>query len=199
MILAITALVTVIVIIGFALNSTRQKKDATIDIQVVPSGSTVTLDGKGVSSGNLRIASGEHTLAASKDGFESQTKKFSIKSDENKFEGLALVSNSASTRNWYIDHPEEQRLVESIGSRSFDQSSSEITTRYPIIKELPFIDQFYRVDYGKSKLHSNDPSAIALYVTFYSKEGKTQALKWLDFKGYTPASIEIIYTDKTVD
>ena len=188
----------ILMFISWAFSNSRSAQGGSyIDLAVTPSGSQVTLDGKGVKAAKLHVSAGSHTIIATKGGFATQTKKIELAENETRFVGLALESNSTETKDWYKQHPEDQQMLESIASRSFDQNSKDIVKRYPIIKELPFIDQFYRVDYGESKTKSSDPTAISLYITYYSKEGRQQALDWLKFKGYTPETTEINYIDKT--
>jgi magnesium-transporting ATPase (P-type) len=188
----------ILIFVGWAASrSYSNKYNSYIDLVVTPLGSKVMLDGRGVKASKLRLPAGEHTLAASRDGFAMQTKKVNLNPNETRFVGFALLSNSAETKDWYEQHPEDQLMLESISSRSFDQSSKDIVKRYPIIKELPFIDQFYRVDYGQPRVDSSDPTAISIYITYYSKSGKQQALDWLKFKGYTPKDIEVQFIDKT--
>ena len=178
----------------FLYNSVRGEKNISfIKLVVVPSGSTAKLDGEGVKAGTLKLKPGNHTVIVAKKGFTTQVQKFNLQTEETRFVGIALISNSADTRDWYRDHPEDQRLLESISSQTFDQYSKEIAKKTPLVNDLPLIDRLFRIDYGQSQQYPNDPSAIAIYITYYSQEGKQQALDWIKFKGYDPTKLEIIY------
>lgn len=167
---------------------------AKLDIQVAPENSAITLNGKPVSAGNYRLKPGNYTVKAVYNGFSPASQNTSLKKGDSKFSGLVLDPDSPQTANWYQSHPSDQRLAESISGRNFDLTASEQLSRLPLIKDLPFVDQFFRVDYGVSKAHPTDPSAVALYIKYYSAAGKQQALDWLKFKGYDPSKLEIIYT-----
>jgi hypothetical protein len=167
------------------------------DIAVTPAGSQVKVDGKGIKAGKIRVKAGTHNVYVSHDGFSIQSQDFVVGQNETRFVGFVLVSNSPETKDWYKTHPKDQQMSESIASRNFDQGSSDIKKRYPIVAELPFIDQLYRVDYGVSQKATNDPTAIALYVTYYSQKGRLQALQWLKFKGVDSNNTEVIYIRKT--
>ena len=175
------------------LTISREKNVSYIDLVVVPSGSSVKLDGKGVKSGLLAVAPGNHKIIVSRPGFSTQTENISLELKEQRFVGIGLLPNSPETRSWYRDHPDEQLILESISSRSFDQFSEDIVKKVPLVAELPFIDQLYRIDYGASRQQPSNPSAVAIYVKYYSQSGKQQAIDWIKFKGYDPANLEIIY------
>lgn len=193
LILVLAALL--VVIIGFAFFASRPKGQLTI--QVAPADSSITLNGKKTLAGSFDEKPGDYTVVASRNGFGSYTKKFSLKKNTNEYVGVILGPNSASTINWYKQHPDDQQLAEVISGKNFSIDVQQQITKYPIIKYLPFVDQFYRIDYGRSVKSPNNPEAVAIYITFYSQEGKSEALQWIKFKGYDPNQLEIIYQDRT--
>lgn len=166
-----------------------------ITIQISPADSVVTINGKRRAQGTINVRPGTYSVVGSRQGFESQSKSVSVVKAEIKYVGLLLVSNSPATANWYIDHPSDAKILEGISSNNYDLFSTEQTKKYPLIKSLPFIDQLYRVDYGRSQASPNNLTAVGFYVKYYSELGKQQALEWLKFKGYEPESLEIIYID----
>lgn len=167
---------------------------AALQIEVVPSDSVITLDGKKVSEGLVKVKPGPHKLVFSRDGFETQTKDVRVPEGKEEYAGVVLRSNSPRTANWYEANPKDAKKAEGIASRAFDVKARTKTEAMPILKELPWIDRLYRVDYGGSQNDPADPAKTALYITYYSAEGKTQALEWLKFKGHTPEDTEMIFT-----
>jgi hypothetical protein len=110
---------------------------------------------------------------------------------------VTLTPSNEEGAEWLKTHPKEALKRESIGGTSYNSDSEQALKKTPLISSLPFIDQLYRVDYGLSKKTPDDPTATAIYIKYYTEEGKTQALDWIRFKGYNPSSLEIIYQDAT--
>lgn len=166
---------------------------AKLTIQMAPaSGSKININGKDRKAGVIKVKPGNYQVVISHPGFATSTRSVLVVKGDNKYIGVALVSNSSSTANWYKNNPGDERLAEAISSKNFAVLQSEQEKSLPLIKDLPLIDQQYRVDYGKSLKHPTDPAAVAIYVTYYSNDGKQQALDWLKFKGYTPSNTEVI-------
>lgn len=166
---------------------------AKVLVQAAPEKSTITLDGKKIRPGQHSIRPGTHTLVISKAGFASFSTTFKVAKDEKRFVGTALTPNSPETANWYQTHPADAKIAEGISSKNSDQSSQDAQAKLPIIKSLPFVDQLYRIDYGRSQAQPNNPDSVALYIKYYSDAGKQQALQYLEHKGVNPTKTEIIY------
>jgi hypothetical protein len=149
-----------------------------------------------VKTGIIRVRPGNAHVVVTKSGFASQTKSVTAQQGKIVSVSIALISNSATTANWYATHPEDQKELEIITGRSYNSGAEQSVQKTPLIASLPHIDNFYRVDYGQSQAHPDDPNATAIYITYYSQDGKQQALDWIKFKGFDPASLEIIYVDK---
>lgn len=192
--IAITAGLALLVIGVMTAVFVHQKPlTAHLSIQFAPTSSAITVNGQNSRSGSLNVRPGSYKIVVSHSGFVEKSTSVTVAAGETKYVGFVLASNSPATANWYVDHADDQRLSEIITGKNISVDSTSQQTTLPIIKELPFIDNYYRIDYGVSKLHPSDPNAVALYVKYYSDEGKQQALDWLKFKGYDPAKLEIIY------
>ncbi|MFA5004374.1 MAG: hypothetical protein WC498_03830 [Candidatus Saccharimonadales bacterium] len=174
-------------------------KSANTTIYLAPSVANLQLDGKTIKPGGHYIVPGKHTLRATMTGFSDGTKSFVVPTKGATKVFLALSPNSVVGEQWYANHPDDNNLYQSIVQNEATSTSREQVTRLPLIKELPHVDNFYRVDYGKSLKNPNDPVATALYITVYSAAGKQQAIQWLTFKGYDPTLYEIVYIDKYSD
>ena len=170
---------------------------AKLEVEITPSDSTLMVSGEEHKEGVIKVKPGNYTINVSRQGFESVSTTVSASKGQTRYVGVVLVSNSPSTQDWYEAHPEDAKKAEGISSRNFDQSSESRAQEMPILKELPWIDHLYRVDYGPSQRNPNDGEAIALYVTHYSEAGRNQALEWLKFKGHTSENTEIIIKAST--
>lgn len=169
---------------------------AKLAVEAAPMDSTIKIDGRSVSASTYRVKPGTHVVSVSRPGFAAESKSFSPQKGEVLYAGFVLVSNSSSTASWYQAHSADQRLAEKISGRLFQQSSTAQIQKLPLIKSLPLIDQEFRIDFGQSKAHPNDPASVAIYITYYSDQGKQTALNWIKFKGYDPSKLEIIYVNK---
>jgi len=170
---------------------------AKITLEVSPATSNITVNGVDRKSGEIKVRPGNYKIICTHDGFETVTQSIVVKNGDNPYVGIVLVSNSTSTANWYASHSSDEQLAETITGKNSDLVSAIITKKLPLVSSLPFIDLNYRIDYGQSKQHPNDSSAVALYIKYYTPEAKQQALEWIKFKGYDPTKLEIIYQDTT--
>lgn len=193
--LIIVPLMIFLLVVGIGIGTWAQSYSAKVIVESSPADSMITINGKKRDQGAIKVRPGVHKIAVSKQGFTTVSRSVAVAKDESKYVGIALVPSSPATANWYIDHPSDGKLLEGISSKNFDLSSADQIKKLPLIKNLPFIDQLYRIDYGRSQAHPNDPTALAIYIEYYSEQGKQQALEWLKFKGYGPDKLEIIYTN----
>ncbi|HSW37390.1 MAG TPA: hypothetical protein VLG37_03425 [Candidatus Saccharimonadales bacterium] len=168
-----------------------------VQLDIVPSDAEVLIDSKIHSKlGATKLTAGIHNLKVSRRGFASAEVRFSVSDGKITGLNLALKPSSSVGEKWLKDHPEETLKAEGFSGAAFDQQVNTIRQTTPLIASLPFTDQLFRVDYGASKLYPQDSTAVAIYITYYSEDGKQQALDWIRFKGYDPAKLEIIYESK---
>ncbi len=173
---------------------TRGGGNATLDAVSVPGDLRLTLDGKAVSqNGQTAIKSGDHTLVASRPGFAEQSRTFKVSKGETARFAFYLAANSDEGRQWYRDHPDAAQEKEGEGSRRYDEQSEKNTARYPMVKKLPYIGRSFRIDYGVSKAHPRDASAVGIYVKVFAPSGREKALEWMRDNKFDPADYEIIY------
>ncbi|HET6924580.1 MAG TPA: hypothetical protein VFH39_02005, partial [Candidatus Saccharimonadales bacterium] len=84
-----------------------------------------------------------------------------------------------------------------ISGQAFNTASNQREKDAPLIKQLPYIERYFRIDYGPSKAHPGDDTAVAFYITTYGQPGVQQALDWIKAQGYNPDTLEIVYTDQS--
>ncbi len=180
-----------IVLIAYILH--QSFLSAQIAVSVAPGDSSITINNKAHKAGLFKVRPGTYAIKVSHPGFTEVSQTIEVIKGQKKFVGYIMTPNSSSTASWYQTHPKDQQIIESISGQVTDQSSKDQIKRLGLIKELPLIDQLFRIDYGQSLQHPKDPTAIAIYIKYYSETGKQQALDWIKFKGYDPSKLEIIY------
>jgi hypothetical protein len=109
---------------------------------------------------------------------------------------MYLFSNSSEGRTWEMEHPDQELETEAEAGRRYQEMDDRVTQKYPIMQELPYIGPGFKVDYGASKAHPDDPEQLAFYIKLTDSEGKKKALEWLNGHGYNPAELELIFTTK---
>ena len=179
----------------FILGLQSRGKTATIEVQsAVPDDINVTIDGNKVAStGKVSVEPGEHTLVAKRKGFEDQTHKVSVGALETKTVRLLLTPNGPEGSEWARAHPTQFLEYEGRAGQIQEQTSVNLTQKYPLIAHLPEVRSSWRVDYGRSVAHPNDPNALAITITYGGDIDKQNALDWIKSEGFNPNDYEIIY------
>jgi len=192
--LIIAGVSTLCILIIFAtIQSAKNIGKLPITINVTPDDSQLVIDKKiKVKAGDLRLKPGNHVVTMSRPGFASQTSHIVVSKNSLSFR-FALHPNSLEGAQWLEQHSAQAREGEAVSSQQFDKNVDSSIAVTPLIKYLPFIDNEYRIDYGASIQKPNDPSASAIIISSSSENGKQDALSWIRFKGYDPATLEIIY------
>lgn len=168
--------------------------------EMIPGDASVQIDDKKPGkAGRIKTTPGEHTLSVKRKGFQDTTIKVTIAENEKKVVCKLLTPTSEIGFNWMRKHPKDVAKGEGCAGEEIAKQSQKALERTPIIAKLPFIDQLYRIDYGKSEKYPNDATATAIYITYYSEAGKTQAIEIIKFWGYDPATLEIIYRTPEYD
>lgn len=185
----------VLIVAAILVVVTRGGGTATLDATSIPGDLRLTLDGRAISqNGQTAIKTGDHTLVASRPGFAEQSKTFKVRKGETARFAFYLAADSEEGRRWYRDHPDAAQEKEGEGSRRYDEQSEKNTARYPMVKSLPYIGRSFRIDYGVSKAHPRDASAVGIYVKEFAPGGREKALEWMRQNKFDPDDYEIIYS-----
>jgi hypothetical protein len=168
------------------------KSDVTIN--AVPGDLTLKIDGKAVSFDDpVEVREGVHDLTAERSGFSPETRKFMVSKGDPLTIDLFLDANSPEGRKWFQDHPDAALEREAEAGREYEENARKKTARYPIVKKLPKIAKDFRLDYGISQAHPDDPTAVAFYIRTFTPLGRQRASEWLRSEGLDPATLELIY------
>lgn len=186
-------LITILFIFGIS-SGIHLQLQGNLQVDVTPNDSTITINNHKVVQGKvIGVNQGTYTLKVSREGFATQSQKFTIKNRESKEIKIYLLSNSSIGDQWLNLHPEQATEIEGTGSRAYDKLSAQNTTKNPFVSELPIYDPRFRIDYGLSQEHPDDSNAVAIYITSSSPIGRQTALQSIRDNGYDPSDMEIIF------
>jgi hypothetical protein len=188
----------IIGIVGYLVIESLQNRDKTaaLDIQsAVPNDINVTVDdSKVVSNGIVHVKPGPHTIIAQRNGFAGKKQTVSVKTGETKTVRLLLTPNGPAGHDWAASHPDQFLEYEAQAGKQFDQNSKNLTQRYPLISHLPEIHPTWRIDYGESPEHPNNPNYVAITILYSGNDiDKQNALDWIRTQGFNPDDYQIIY------
>lgn len=197
-------IVIAIGIVGYIVYVSWQSRDktATIDIQsIVPDDINITINGeKAASNGKIAVIPGTYTVAAKRSGFADKSQTVEAKAHETTTVRLLLDPINEEGYTWARNHPDAFREYEALQGKLFDETGARMTTKYPLVSHLPETRTRWRVDYGQSVQHPNDPNAIAITITYGGfDEDKQNAIDWIKSLGFNPADYEIIYQTPATD
>jgi hypothetical protein len=173
-------------------------------IVLLPEDSSLTIDGKPSKSGSIYLKSGKHTLVASREYFDSDVKKINtddIVSSEKIY--LLPKAESSQAKKWLIDHPDVQQEREVAGGSDEARNQRLISKNYPIISQLPYENEHFKIDYSFSSdgkpnftitLYGilNKPDQYPEYLR-QLKQYKQEALAYLSKNKVAPSDYKITY------
>jgi PEGA domain len=167
----------------------------TMRINLSPADATVLVDGKKVgldSHGATRVHYGDHSLEISRLHFFSEKQNIHITKDQTTSLAVVLQPNSQEGRN-LVASPDQANRREAIAGQQYSSTSKSQAERTPLIRSLPYIASHYRIDYGVSRKHQDDPTEVAIYITADSASARYNALTWIRQRGTDPSDLELIF------
>lgn len=196
----IFAILTVVSVVMIVLDA---KYSATLEILVAPSAAKITVDGKEYKNGTYKMEPGEVTVKITMDGFiTKELPALLTRGGTTKLYTYLIPENESM--DWYLEHPEEQMLLNTIGDARAAAASAEYLTENPIVKVLPLIyanyDENwnyteYRVDGGDFEECERE---FCLRVTDTTGGNYEAALELIRENGFSPEDYEIVYQYKPI-
>lgn len=186
-----------LVVAGFALwiifSLASHHGEAKVTVKVLPSDSTLSIDGKAVKPGVSYLTPGRHTLSAGRQGFTTVTKILDLKKTDVEQVTLVPAPSTSQALQYLQQHPEVQQELQALGDNQANQIGQSLVSRWPIISELPHTDPngAYVLNYGLSDNNTN----FYLIVDNSSPDGRAGALRWIKQQGYDPTNFLIKYKD----
>ncbi len=163
--------------------------NATIEVLVAPESSTITIDGRKISNGEIKVTPGTHEISAEKTGFTTQTINVSVEKNSSAQAFIILESNSDDTKDWFTEHAEDQAIVEQILGEEFNQESASASGQYPIMDDLPYESMNYSIDYGSC---DENTFCILIDVDYMDRDTAVKAIKELTD---TPEKYSYVFSD----
>lgn len=194
----ITGLISAIAVISVGFMAAHylqaRERTATLVTLITPSeGANIQVNGVGVAQGEITLKPGGYNIEVSAEGFEPQTRSVVLGAGDVARIAVALQPNSQVTSGYYKKNGAEASKAEAIAGQTSQARAASKIARLPIIRNLPKADDGnYRIDYGLSKERPDDPSALAVIITYYTKSGRQSAINWLKYRGYDQSNTEII-------
>lgn len=174
-------------------------KSSTIQVEVVPSGTSVKLDGGGIKTGKINVTAANHMIVAEKSGFSPVRKSVSAKAGQTTYVGIVLQPDTDGTRSWYAQHPDDAHAAEGVGSHAADFLNQSVAQQNPLLAQMPII-------YGDGQrglvniapgvpVQAGGPPA--LYIDTESPSARQGALTYLTNHGLDPATVDIVFSNQS--
>ena len=184
----------------FVLITINLNYSAKLDILVVPTDSTIKINGTEYENGlyeNIHV--GRAKVQISKEGFDSQEFEIDLKRDEE----TRIYTYLQGNEEWYRDIDEQtQYLIDIINEYNGEQQTLQLVDKYPIMSVIPMVVEkysnnyteyvSYRIDGGK---FSDCEQEFCLKITDISGGNYNRAIETIRSSGYNPDDYVIIYDD----
>jgi hypothetical protein len=191
-----------------------------VEIVVAPIDTTLTLDDSTkIKSGKVKFKTGAHTIKASRQDFEDQTKEFVTTDGKKNIVWFEMIPTNQTGIDYRDTHKSEfQKIYDAANGRAVENIDNKVAN-YPIIKYLPastntlifnskdpgwapYDEEKFVINYGKSKKHPYDSSKLAIYITADKPAGKQKAISYIHDIGFDLSDYEVIFeatTSSTID
>jgi hypothetical protein len=191
-IIAIVVIIVVITLLYSAGSALNHRGKPKVLINVAPTDSTVTIDGKKTKAHTVYLKPGTHTFTATRQYFDTAqiTKNFQNDTTIN----LLPAASSQQAKRYILDHQDVQKQRDYVGGLQEDETTQKAASASPLIHQLPLHDRYFSIDYGQSPT-SKDNSSIAIIVRASSVDGRAMAIDWIKQKGFDPSDYEIVFSD----
>lgn len=176
----ISAVITLSLLIALMLLLFRTSSfgGITVEVIVVPTDSTLTIDGEVAQPGKITLSPGKHTLKATREHFGDVVKEIDTDTvDPSTPIYLMPHPDTPEAIEYLKNDPSEQQLRERGAGQEFTQTQQRLLQDYPILTNLPYQTIDYKIDYQVAE--SGDVQfTITLYppnaITPGTTEYKTQ-------------------------
>ena len=195
-----TVAVLMAVLVAVIINA---KYSATLDILVAPSMAKVKVNGKEYKNGTYRMEPGELTAEIAMEGFESKTIPVNLVAGNTTKLYTYLLPVDGSYE-WYLEHPEEQMLLNTIGDARAAEEGRVYAAANPIVEVLPIVVAKYDAEwnYTEYRVDGGDfdgcEREFCLRITDTTGGNYEAALDSIREKGFKPEDYEIIYQYKPI-
>lgn len=204
LVIVVSAIVLSLLVVGLATLERQLSRGVKVEIIVVPTDSSLTIDGEPASPGIVSLSPGKHTLKASREFFGDAVEEIDTETlDAEQPIYLVLDSNTPEAEQYMTDNPDQQMLRENAFGQEFSNTSQSILERYPITTQLPYTTIDYRIDYEVTE--NKDVKFVVTLYPVATEPGsdmykqqlndfKQNALSYLSSRGVDTATTDISFS-----
>jgi hypothetical protein len=170
---------------------------ASILFSIAPGEATVIINGRqqGIKSGErVSVGPGEVSVEVKRDEFVSHVETFTLENG-GEYEVLVALDPRTAAARALLTSSESQLIIQRIAGRDLRNGVEELNTAYPILKDLPIIDRFYKIIICESQKFPQDESKLAVCIQLYDVAARRSALNEIKRLGYNLADYEVIVQD----
>lgn len=182
--------VLVLIVVAYVVYMDRQLN--TVEVRSFPDDVTLEVDGERYESADrIRLAPGDYTITASKDGFADQALDVTIlEGVQDKAVYFELVAESDEAKQWVEDNYEQLQEINQEISQAAVESQRELLEQQPIVEHLPYRNMLFSIGYLRSTPDSFQVTIRApdVYVPY--------AINQIEEWGYDPALLDIVYVNQ---
>ncbi|HSW66025.1 MAG TPA: hypothetical protein VLI54_02720 [Bacillota bacterium] len=176
----------------------------TVNVVAIPEDSSISLDGKTIKAGKVRMSRGEHTLTATRQFFDKATRKINT-ADIDTAQPLYIlpIPKSPSAIDYLTKNPKVQQQRESAGGIISIQNQQIITKKYPIVGNLPYKTLDFRIDYSLDDEYNLSLTITTFPIAVQSEDAarynadvsryKQEALAYLQSQKVDTSKVSITY------
>lgn len=192
--LTITALVIFIPVIVWVVRLSTQAS-AILEVIVAPASAVIDINGQTFENGTHKFRPGTYEVSITKTGFISYNSTLTLTQNQTTQLYAYLLEESGGYQ-WYLDHPDDAMLLNTIGDHQADIKAQDYVESDPILAITPFYDLKNRFQITALKQNSTtiirvslntcDPISADLY--------ETAALEWLQQQQVDLSKYTLNYT-----
>lgn len=160
-----------------------------VQVYILPSEATVTVDGQKLSAGIEYLSAGTHEIQAKSEGFTDYKGTITIGQTNKESIDIALDPVSDAAKEWA---KKNQKLYLDREGRSGERSrerGKEFYRLNPITKQLPITNVLYSIGYI---VDQSDPSGNSIILQVQASQGYREAmLAKIRELGYDPTNFKI--------
>ena len=191
-------MIVIILVFGWWLFSLGNKEENLISLRVesIPKDVIIRINDK-VSSNGTKLKPGKYAVKVERDDFSSNTQVVVIEDRSSRYPNnefvltVTLDANSEKGRNILKKYSEKDYLeLEGKSSQSGSSIGEDFKKENPIIGLLPYIQSYYRIDYGKT-----DEGKFKIVITANEPIGRQVAVERIRSWGFNPTNYLIEFKD----
>lgn len=183
-------------IVGYLITSgSHDLPQGQLKIELAPSEARVFIDGISANAGEKTIDIGTHKIRITMPGFTSYERTVNITQSVEVYVGIILNSSSTDTKDWFTNHPDDQKITESINDQLSDSQAQEVARKYPIFNRLPGIfgngsGGLTRIE-SEAALNNSGKPSIGIYAS--NPQQRHEALDWINNRDYTISDLDVVF------